>query len=70
MTGLERQNNCHGWQGVGQRLHVGRSRVFQLWGSGELASLLIGGHRVSTDRQIDDYLARLEQAASNPLDAA
>lgn len=67
---IEQVNACHGWEGVGQRLHIGRSIVFRLWKSGELASLMIGGHRVSTDRQIDEYLAKLEQGIDNPLGAA
>lgn len=49
---------------VGARLRIGRSVVFKLWASGELGSVTIGRRRFSTDRQIDEYLARLEQAAS------
>ncbi|OBK56188.1 hypothetical protein A5656_19965 [Mycobacterium gordonae] len=56
------KNNDH--RQVGERLGVGRSAVFGLWASGELESVTIGRRRFSTDRQIDEYLARLEQAAS------
>jgi hypothetical protein len=61
-------NNDH--VATGTRLGVGRSTVFGLWASGQLGSIKIGRKRFSTDRQIDDYLTRLEQAASGPGDAA
>jgi hypothetical protein len=56
------KNNDH--VAVGERLRIGRSAVFKLWASGELPSVTIGRRRFSTDRQIDDYLSGLEQAAS------
>ena len=62
------RNNDHAQTGI--RLGVGRSKVFELWKSGELASITIGSRRFSTDRQIDDYLARLEAAAEKPRGAA
>jgi hypothetical protein len=46
-----------------KRLSIGRSKVFELWKSGELKSIMIGGRRFSTDRQIEEYLSRLEQFA-------
>ncbi|BDB45396.1 MULTISPECIES: hypothetical protein [Mycobacterium] len=55
------KNNDH--RQVGQRLGVGRSAVFNLWASGELESVTIGRRRFSTDRQLEEYLARLEQAS-------
>lgn len=48
---------------TGARLGIGRSAVFKLWASGDLASVKIGRRRFSTDRQIDEYLTRLEGAA-------
>lgn len=52
------------WQATGQRLGgLGRSTVFGLWHSGELGSVKIGRLRFSTDRQICDYIARLEAQA-------
>lgn len=42
---------------------VGRSTVFALWASGELPSVKIRRLRFSTDKQIADYIARLEGAA-------
>lgn len=48
---------------VAELLRVSRRTVFELWKSGELGSVTIGRRRYSTDRQIDAYLARLEQAA-------
>jgi hypothetical protein len=41
----------------------GRSTVFGLWASGELPSVRIGKRRFSTDKQIADYISRLEGAA-------
>jgi len=55
------RNNDH--VATGARLGVGRSTVFGLWASGELGSGTIGRKRFSTDRQIDDFLARLEAAS-------
>lgn len=61
-------NNDH--RQVGQRLGIGRSAVFGLWASGQLASVTIGRRRFSTDRQLDEYLDRLEAQADDPLGAA
>ncbi|GFG98127.1 hypothetical protein [Mycobacterium timonense] len=55
------KNNNHA--AVGARLGVSRTVVFALWASGELSSVTIGRRRFSTDRQIDDYLSRLEHSA-------
>ncbi|WP_199254458.1 hypothetical protein [Mycolicibacterium mengxianglii] len=62
------KNNDH--REVGARLGVGRSTVFGLWASGELASVTINRRRFSTDRQIDEYLSRLEAQAVDPRGAA
>ncbi|MCV7074168.1 hypothetical protein MJO55_25745 [Mycolicibacterium rufum] len=56
------KNNDH--SETGARLGVSRSVVFALWASGELGSVKIGRRRFSTDRQIDAYLSRLEQASA------
>jgi hypothetical protein len=66
--GSVNKNNDHA--DVGARIHVSRTVVFSLWKSGELASVTIGRRRFSTDRQIDQYLSRLEMAASDGGDAA
>ena len=42
---------------------IGRTIVFRLWKSGELGSVKIGHRRFSTDRQINEYIAKLENAA-------
>ncbi|AJR30305.1 hypothetical protein [Mycolicibacterium fortuitum] len=42
---------------------ISRTLVFQLWSSGALASVKIGRRRFSTDRQLEDYISRLEGAA-------
>lgn len=49
---------------------IGRSLVFELWASGALASVKIGNRRFSTDKQIADYIAKLEHAVDNPRGAA
>lgn len=50
------------WQGTSGRLGgISRSTVFGLWATGELGSVKIGKRRFSTDRQIDDYIDRLER---------
>ncbi len=52
------------WQATAAKLGgVSRSLVFQLWKTGELASVRVGRRRFSTDRQIAEYVARLEGAA-------
>ncbi|GAB3216791.1 hypothetical protein [Mycolicibacterium hippocampi] len=52
------------WKAVSDKLGgVCRTVVFNLWQSGELPSVTIGRRRFSTDRQIDEYIARLEAAA-------
>ncbi|MHA7652951.1 hypothetical protein ACX9NE_25360 [Mycobacterium sp. ML4] len=56
------KNNDHA--AVRAQLGVSRTVVFALWKSGELGSVTIGRRRFSTDRQIDDYLSRLEQASA------
>ncbi|MDO3240029.1 hypothetical protein P5W04_07865 [Mycobacteroides abscessus subsp. abscessus] len=51
------------WKAVAAKLSVGRSTVFALWKSGDLASVRIRNRRMSTDRQIAEYISRLESAA-------
>ena len=51
------------WQGVSSRLGgISRSTIFALWASGALASVTIGKRRFSTDKQIEEYIERLESA--------
>lgn len=59
------QATLNDWEMTGGKLGgIGRSTVFQLWKSGELASVNIGTRRFSTDQQIADYIARLEAGAA------
>lgn len=52
------------WEQTADKLGgISRSLVFQLWKSGELASIKIGKRRFSTDKQISEYISRLEGAA-------
>ncbi|WP_165692635.1 hypothetical protein [Mycolicibacterium fortuitum] len=53
------------WKATASKLGgVGRSTVFALWKSGALESVQIGARRFSTDRQINDYIERLEAGAA------
>lgn len=52
------------WKATAAQLgSVGRSTVFKLWESGQLGSVKIGKRRFSTDRQIAEYIGRLEAQA-------
>lgn len=53
------------WKATADKLGgVSRSTVFALWKSGELPSVTVRSRRFSTDRQIGDYIARLESGAA------
>lgn len=60
------------WLATAAKLgNVGRTTVFLLWASGELGSVKIRHKRFSTDKQIDEYIARLEAGTTTePQDAA
>lgn len=51
------------WRAVAAKLSVGRSTVFALWQSKDLASVRIGKRRFSTDGQLADFISKLEGAA-------
>lgn len=52
------------WKATADKLGgISRSTVFGLWASDELGSVKIGKRRFSTDKQIDEYISRLEGAA-------
>lgn len=44
---------------VAEVLNVGRTKVFDLIRSGQLASVKVGGSRRVTEQAIDDYIGRL-----------
>ncbi|SLJ82147.1 Uncharacterised protein [Mycobacteroides abscessus subsp. abscessus] len=53
----------HDWKATAQRLGgIGRSSVFKLWDTGQLGSVKVLGRRFSTDRQINEFIAKLEAA--------
>lgn len=53
------------WEATASALGgISRSLVFALWKSGTLASVRVGRRRFSTDRQIADYIAALENGAA------
>lgn len=64
-------NRLHDWAAVAEQLGgISRSTVYTLWKSGELKSIQIGGteragRRFSTDRQIAEYITRLEAEAES-----
>lgn len=52
------------WKATSLKLGgVSRSLVFQLWRTGDLPSVKVGKRRFSTDKQIAEYISRLEGAA-------
>lgn len=54
----------HDWEATSVKLGgISRTMVFQLWASGALASVKVGRRRFSTDKQIAEYIERLEGAA-------
>lgn len=61
MTDDKSASLLHDWIAVSSRLGgVSRSTVFNLWKTGQLASVKVGARRFSTDRQIAEFIARLE----------
>lgn len=48
---------------VRQRIPIGHSKYYELIGSGELRSVKIGRRRFVTEQAVEDYIARLDQAA-------
>ncbi|MFF0607736.1 helix-turn-helix domain-containing protein [Nocardia tengchongensis] len=48
---------------VRKRIPIGHSKYYELIGSGELRSVKIGRRRFVTEQAIEDYIARLDQAA-------
>lgn len=58
-------NGVNDYAATGAKLGgIRRTKVFELWSTGELASITIGTRRFSTDQQIADYIARLENGAA------
>lgn len=52
------------WEATASKLGgISRSLVFQLWRNRELASVKVGKRRFSTDKQIAEYIGKLEGAA-------
>ncbi|MDZ7913561.1 MAG: hypothetical protein U5O16_17270 [Rhodococcus sp. (in: high G+C Gram-positive bacteria)] len=47
-------------QSVTDRIGIGRTKVFELIGTGQLASVKIGNRRLVSDDAIDAFIARLE----------
>lgn len=54
---------------VQERLGVGRSKVFDLFDSGELRSVKVGKCRLVSESAIRDFIARLEATQAPSLDA-
>lgn len=39
---------------------IGLTKLYELWGTGELGSVYIGKRRYSSEAQIEDFIQRLE----------
>ncbi len=51
----------HGQKAIRLRLGgIGLTKLYELWGSGELGSCYIGSRRYSSEAQIEDFIQRLE----------
>jgi excisionase family DNA binding protein len=48
------------------RLRVGRARIYDLIAQGAITSVKIGGSRRISDREVDEYIAKLEADAKAP----
>jgi excisionase family DNA binding protein len=53
----------HGIKSAQERLSVSRSTIFELIGSGQLRSVLIGRRRLIPEQAIRDFIAQLDQQA-------
>ncbi|WP_182871591.1 hypothetical protein [Mycobacteroides abscessus] len=54
----------HDWKALAAKLgNVSRTTIFMLWNSGELGSVKVGRRRFSTERQLAEYIAKLEARA-------
>jgi excisionase family DNA binding protein len=49
---------------VMKRLHVGRSKVFELIATGQLRSVKVGRRRLISDAAIEEFIARIESEHS------
>ncbi|MEN4448091.1 helix-turn-helix domain-containing protein [Mycobacterium sp. SM3041] len=47
-------------QQICERLGVGRTTVYRLLNTGALGQVRVGRRRFSTDKQLDDYISKLE----------
>ncbi|AWN02645.1 excise [Mycobacterium phage Xavia] len=53
-------NWLNNWQSTSAKLGgISRAKVFQLWKSGALGSVVLGTRRFSTDEQIANFIASL-----------
>lgn len=53
-------NWLNNWQATAAKLGgISRAKVFELWASGDLGSVMIGTRRFSTDEQIASFIASL-----------
>lgn len=59
-------NWLNNWRSTAAKLGgISRAQVFKLWASGDLASVVIGTRRFSTDEQIADFIAALQTVAAS-----
>jgi excisionase family DNA binding protein len=62
MAGVDTRTapTLHPVESVMERLHVGRSMVFELIASGELRSVKVGRRRLVSDSALCDFIERLD----------
>lgn len=61
-------NWLNNWRSTAAKLGgISRAQVFKLWASGDLASVMIGTRRFSTDKQIAAFIAGLAAAAPEQM---
>lgn len=64
----QRSNWLNNWRSTAVKLGgISRAKVFELWASGDLASVMIGTRRFSTDDQISAFIAGLAAAAPEQM---
>ena len=50
----------HSVESVMDRLNLGRSKVFELFDSGQLRSIKVGRRRLTTEAALVEFIARLD----------
>jgi excisionase family DNA binding protein len=59
-AGIPAAPTLHPVEGVMERLHVGRSMVFELMASGQLRSVKVGRRRLVSEAALCSFIERLD----------